>query len=211
MDLKFYKISTRSHDVNLKVARGHFATRNSHTNYFIDVTSQRCSLKEADAIATQLVSRLPMAMVDTIICMDNTRTIGTCMAMQLTKNGYRSMNSGEDIYLLRDNVYVNNKLIFRDNTHYMLKDKNILILLASITTGASVRQAMRTVEYYGGTVAGICAIYSSPSEIDGVPVVSLFNIENLPGYQSYSPEACPLCARGIEVDALVDTYGYSAF
>lgn len=209
MEPMFYNIRTSSGDVTLRVARGHFATRNSHINYFIDVTATRCSLKQAEAVATQLRSQLQLTMIDTIICMDNTRVIGTCLAQQLTKGGFRSMNSGEDIYLLRDNVYINGKLIFRDNTHYMLEGKNVLILLASITTGGTVEQAMRTVRYYGGNVVGIASIYSHQQQIDGVPIVSLFHTSDLPNYESYAPETCPLCAKGIEVDAIVDRYGYS--
>lgn len=207
--LNFYNIPTSTGDVSLRVAPGHFATRNSHTNYFIDVTGSRCSLRQAEAIATRLRAQLQSTMINTIICMDNTRVIGTCLAQQLTKGGYRSMNSGEDIYLLRDNVYVDGKLIFRDNTHDMIRGKNVLILLASITTGGTVEQAMRTVHYYGGKVAGIASIYSYLEQIDGVPIVSLFHTSDLANYQSYPPENCPLCARGIEVDAIVDRYGYS--
>ncbi len=207
--LNFYNIPTRTGEVALRVARGHFATKNSHINYFIDVTGTRCSLKQAESVATQLRAQLQSTMINTIICMDNTRVIGTCLAQQLTKGGYRSMNSGEDIYLLRDNVYVNGKLIFRDNTHDMLMGKNVLILLASITTGGTVEQAMRTVRYYGGTVAGIASIYSYLDQIDGVPIISLFHTNDLADYQSYSPDNCPLCARGIELDAIVDRYGYS--
>ncbi len=210
MEPKFYKIPTSVGDVSLRVAKGHFATRNSHTNYFIDVTSKRCSLKEASAVARQLASKLQLTMVDTIVCMDNTRTIGTCLAQQLTEGGYRSMNAGEDIYLLKDNVYINGKLIFRDNVLPMLKGKNVLILLAAVTTGGTVQQATRCVRYYGGNVAGIASIYSFMDEVDGVPVVSLFNASDLTDYASYSPETCPMCAKGLEVDALVDKYGYSS-
>ena len=37
----------------------------------------------------------------------------------------------------------------------MLEDKNVLVLLASITTGSTVEKAMRCVCYYGGSVAGV--------------------------------------------------------
>ena len=42
-----------------------------------------------------------------------------------------------------------------------------------------------------------------------VPVVSLFNTGDLPEYASYAPQDCPLCRQGLEVDAVVDKYGYS--
>ena len=71
MEPKFFKLPVCVGDVTLRVAQGHFATRNSHTNYFIDVTNQQSCLQEADAVAQQLAQRLlSYTMVDTILCMD---------------------------------------------------------------------------------------------------------------------------------------------
>ena len=210
MEPKFFKIPVCVGDVSLHVAKGHFATRNSHTNYFIDVTNQQSSIREAEAVAQQLAQRLPYAVVDTILCMDGTRVIGTCLARRLTQEGYGSVNQGKEIYLLRENVSSGGQLIFRDNARFMLEDKNVLVLLASITTGSTVEKAMRCVCYYGGSVAGVASIYSHLEEIGGVKVVSLFNTGDLPGYASHSPEECPLCKQGLEVDAVVDKFGYSA-
>ena len=210
MEPKFFKIPVCVGDVTLRVAQGHFATRHSHINYFIDVTRQQSSLREAEAVAQQLAQRLPYAMVDTILCMDGTRVIGTCLARRLTQEGYGSVNQGKEIYLLRENISANGQLIFRDNARFMLEGKNVLVLLASITTGSTVEKAMRCVRYYGGSVAGIASIYSHLAEIDGAKVVSLFNTGDLPGYASHSPQDCPLCKQGLEVDAVVDKFGYSA-
>ena len=210
MEPKFFKIPVCVGDVTLRVAQGHFATRHSHINYFIDVTRQQSSLREAEAVAQQLAQRLPYAMVDTILCMDGTRVIGTCLARRLTQEGYGSVNQGKEIYLLRENVSSNGQLIFRDNARFMLEGKRVLLLLASITTGSTVEKAMRCVRYYGGSVAGIASIYSHLAEIDGAKVVSLFNTGDLPGYASHSPQDCPLCKQGLEVDAVVDKFGYSA-
>lgn len=210
MEPKFFKIPVCVGDVTLRVAQGHFATRHSHTNYFIDVTNQQSCLQEAEAVAQQLAqNNLSYTMIDTILCMDGTRVIGTCLARQLTQGGYRSINAGKEIYLLRENVSLDGKLIFRDNARFMLEGKNVLILLASITTGSTVQKGMRCVRYYGGKVAGVASIYSHLKEVDGTPVISLFNTGDLPGYASYSPEECPLCKQGMEVDAVVDNFGYS--
>ena len=210
MEPRFFKIPVCVGDVTLRVAQGHFATRHSHINYFIDVTRQHPCLQEAEAVAQQLAQRLPYAVVDTILCMDGTRVIGTCLARRLTQEGYGSVNQGKEIYLLRENVSSGGQLIFRDNARFMLEDKNVLVLLASITTGSTVEKAMRCVCYYGGSVAGVASIYSHLEEIGGVKVVSLFNTGDLPGYASHSPEECPLCKQGLEVDAVVDKFGYSA-
>ena len=209
MEPRFFKIPVCVGDVTLRVAQGHFATRHSHINYFIDVTRQQSCLQEAEAVAQQLAQRLPYAVVDTILCMDGTRVIGTCLARHLSQESYRAINAGKDIYLLRENLSSNGQLIFRDNARFMLEGKNVLLLLASITTGGTVRKGMRCVSYYGGKTAGGASIYSHLKDVDGTPVFSLFDTGHLQGYASYSPEECPLCKQGVEIDAVVDNFGYS--
>lgn len=211
MEPRFFKIPVCVGDVSLNVAKGHFATRNSHTNYFVDVTRQQSCVRDAEAVAQQLTQRLTQQMmVDTILCMDGTRVIGTCLAQRLTQGGFRSINAGKEIYVLRENVGTSGKLIFRDNAKFMLEGKNILLLLASVTTGGTVRRGIECVRYYQGNVAGIAAIYSHQKEIDGIPIVSLFDTNDLPGYASYLPEECPMCRERQELDAVVDKFGYSA-
>ena len=51
---QMYKIRTKNKNVFLRVAKGHFATSHSHTNYFIDVTTQKTRLSEAKAVAKEL-------------------------------------------------------------------------------------------------------------------------------------------------------------
>ena len=211
MEPRFFKIPVCVGDVSLRVAKGHFATRNSHTNYFVDVTDQQSCIRHAEAVAQQLAQRnlTQHLMVDTILCMDGTRVIGTCLAQKLSQGGFRSINAGKEIYVLRENAGTSGKLIFRDNARFMLEDNNVLVLLASITTGGTVRKGTRCIQYYGGSVAGVASIYSHLKDVDGVPVISLFDTSDLPGYASYSPEECPLCKQGMEVDAVVDKFGYS--
>lgn len=211
MEPRFFKIPVCVGDVSLNVAKGHFATRNSHTNYFVDVTSQQSCIRDAEAVAQQLSQRLTQQMmVDTILCMDGTRVIGTCLAQKLTQGGFRSINAGREIYVLREHLGTNGKLIFRDNARHMLEGKNVLLLLASVTTGGTVRRGMECVQYYEGNVAGIAAIYSHQKEIDGIPITSLFDTNDLPGYASYLPEECPMCREKQELDAVVDKFGYTA-
>lgn len=210
MEPKFFNIPVCVGDVTLRVARGHFATRHSHTNYFIDVTYQQSCLQGAEAVAQQLSQHLRSStMVDTILCMDGTRVIGTCLARYLTQGGYVSVNAGKEIYILRENVSSDGKLIFRDNARFMLEGKNVLVLLASVTTGNTVEKAIRCVQYYGGNVSGIASIYSHLNQVKGIQVMSLFHTDDLPDYASYSAQECPLCKKGMEIDAVVDTFGYA--
>ncbi len=212
MEPKFYKLPTSVGDVTLRVAQGHFATRNSHTNYFIDVTRQQSCIRDAEAVAQQLAQRNPAQhlIIDTILCMDGTRVIGTCLAQKLTQGGFRSINAGREVYVLRENWGTSGNLIFRDNAKPMLEGKNVLLLMASVTTGGTVRKGIRCVEHYKGKVAGIAAIYSHLKEIDGIPITSLFDTNDLPGYASYLPDECPMCRDKQELDAVVDKFGYSA-
>ena len=210
MEPKFFKLPVCGGDVTLNVARGHFATSHSHTNYFIDVTAQKSSLKEAEAVAQQLVElHLSNTMVDTILCLDGTQVIGTCLARELTQAGYCSINEERDICILRAEVNADGKILFRDNARFMIEGKNVLILAASLTTGGTARRGMECIRYYGGSVAGIAAIYSHRTELDGILVSALFDYADLPDYASYPAEACPLCRRGIPLDAVVNSFGYS--
>lgn len=212
MGPKFFNIPVSVGNVTLRVAKGHFATRNSHTNYFIDVTEQQSSLQKAEAVARQLAQNdlIRNMEVDTILCLDGTRVIGTCLAQQLTQNGTHSINAGKDIYLLRENVNRDGKLIFRENARFMLAGKKVLLLLASVTTGSTVRKGIRCVEYYQGQVAGAASIYSHVQDVDGMPITSLFNTNDLPDYASHRPDECPLCKAGEPLDAVIDKFGYAA-
>ncbi|MCI2057366.1 MAG: orotate phosphoribosyltransferase [Oscillibacter sp.] len=210
MEPKFFKLPVCVGDVTLSVARGHFTTSHSHINYFIDVTRQKASLNEATAVAQQLASRgLSSTMVDTILCLDGTSTIGACLARQLTQSGFRSINEGRDVNIMWAEVDGNSKIIFRENARGMIEGKNVLILMASLTTGKTAARSMESIRYYGGCVAGIASIYSSLKETEGVRVTSLFDVSDLPDYADYAPHECPLCKAGVPLDAIVNAYGYS--
>ena len=79
--MQSYKIKTKHRNLFLRVSEGHFATSHSHINYFIDVTTQKTRLSEANAVAKELVSYYnTTTVVDTILCLDGTEVIGTCLA-----------------------------------------------------------------------------------------------------------------------------------
>ena len=67
-----------------------------------------------------------------------------------------------------------------------------------------------TVNYYGGTVAGLSAIFATTHECMGYEVTSIFDPASLPDYASFDSRDCPLCKAGQHIDALVNSFGYSA-
>ena len=100
-------------------------------------------------------------------------------------------------------------MIFRDNIQPMVRGKHVLILMASVTTGITVRKSAECIQYYGGITAGVSSIFSAVDEVEGMKVNSIFNSEDVPGYETYSSHECPMCKQGEKVDALVNSYGYS--
>lgn len=194
----------------LRIAHGHFATNHSHINYFVDITYQKTRLSEARDSAQQLVANfINDTPVDTILCLDGTAVLGTCVAEELTKSGFRTVNAHQTIYILEPEYDGQSQIFFRENTRNMIAGKHVLVLMASVTTGFTAKRALRAIGYYGGTVAGIASIYSAVESVEGFPIRSVYTINDLPGYASYDYRDCPYCKEGKKIDALVNSFGYS--
>ena len=171
-------------DIVLNVTKGHFATGHSHINYYIDVTAQKFCLSEARRVALALAREYRAStLIDTILCLDGTEVIAACMASEMTKTGYMNINQNQDM--------------------------NVLILMASVSTGYTAKSAIETIAYYGGRAVGIASIFATVDSIGALPVTSLFNPKDLPGYTTSDAAACPLCKAGQKLDAIVNSFGYS--
>ena len=205
-----YKISTKRKNLYLRVAKGHFATNHSHINYYIDVTTQKTRLSEARAVAAELVSYYNHStIVDTILCLDGTQVIGTCLAEELTRGNFVSINAHQTIYVLTPEHTAGSQLIFRDSLLSALQGKNVLILAASVTTGYTAKSAIEAINYYGGRVAGIASIFATVPKCMGYEVHSVFDPNDLQDYESHQSHECPMCKAGQKIDALVNSFGYS--
>ena len=204
------KIATKSSSLMLRVAEGHFATNHSHINYYIDVTMQKSRLSEAKAVASALVSYYRAnTIIDTILCLDGMQVVGTCLADELTRGNFMSINAHGTIYVMTPEHTAGSQLLLRDNILPMVKGKNVLILSASVTTGYTASSAIEAVNYYGGTVVGVSAIFATVDECMGYEVHSVFDPNDLSGYASYSAHQCPMCRAGKKIDALVNSHGFS--
>lgn len=204
------KIETKRKDLFLRVCKGHFATSNSHSNYYIDVAAQKSRLSEAKAVSEALCSYYRHnTIVDTILCLDGMEVVGTCLAERLTEANYANMNAHQTIYVVTPESVNSSQLLFRDNIVPMIAGKHVLVLAVSVATGRTVAAAVEAVKYYGGSVAGICSIFATSKECAGIPVNSVFNPNDIPDYQNYKPSECPLCKSGQKIDALVNFHGCS--
>ena len=208
--LNVMKYSTKRNDLFLRVAMGHFATSNCHSNYYIDVVAQKTRLSEAKAVAEAIRSHYYMdTVVDTILCLDGTEVIGACLADCLSKADFLNMNAHKSIYIVTPETTNSSQLLFRDNIAPMITGKHIMILAVSVASGKTVEAAMDAVRYYGGTVSGISSIFSTAKECGGMPVHSIFDPNDLDNYQCYPAHDCPLCKAGVKLDALVNSHGFS--
>ena len=205
-----YKIRTKKDNLLLRVAPGHFATSHGHINYFIDVTMQKTRLSEAKAVAEELVSYYnTTTVIDTILCLDGTQVIGTCIADELTKGNYINLNAHKTIYVVAPEYTSSSQIIFRDSLIPMVENKNVLILAASVTTGYTTKSAVEAINYYRGKVAGVASIFATVDSCMGYDVHSVFDPKDLPGYATYPYHECPMCRQGKKIDALVNSFGYS--
>ena len=208
--IEIKKLPVRRGKVPLRFAQGHFATNHSHINYYVDITYHKTRLSEAKDSAYALVSQfINDTPVDTILCLDGTAVLGTCVAEELTKSGFSTINQHQTIYVLEPEYNANSQIICRDNVKPMIQGKTVLILMASVTTGFTARRSIEAIGYYGGRVAGVAAIYRAVDEVGGYPVRSVFSIDDLPEYRSYDYRDCPYCKAGQKLDALVNSFGYS--
>ena len=209
--IELYDLPIKHGKVPLRVAYGHFATNHSHINYYIDITYQKTRLSEAKDSARELVSHfINNTPVDTILCLDGTAVLGTCVAEELTKTGFRTINQHQTIYVVEPEFNSSSQMIFRDNIQPMLRNKHVLILMASVSTGFTAKRSIEAIGYYGGYVAGVAAIYRAVDEVEGHPVRSIYSVDDIPDYESYDYRSCPYCKQGRKLDALVNSFGYSA-
>lgn len=205
-----FKLPSKRKNLFLRLSKGHFATSHSHINYYIDVTTQKTRLSEAKAVAEELLGYYRSnTIVDTILCLDGTEVIGTCLAEELTKADFVNMNAHQTVYIVTPEHTTGSQLLFRDNTIPMIAGKHVLILAASVTTGYTAQAAVEAINYYGGHVSGIASLFATVDKCAGYTVNAAFDLKDLPDYASYPSHECPLCKEGKKIDALVNSYGFS--
>ncbi|MCI8858585.1 MAG: orotate phosphoribosyltransferase [Lachnospiraceae bacterium] len=207
--IKFY--AKGSNAAAIHALPGHFATSNSHINYYIDITSLKTRINEAKEVAKVLASRFTSHItVDTIVCMDGTEVIGAFLSEEMERRNILStINQHKTVYVVSPEFNSNSQMIFRDNIKPAIAGKHVLLLLATTTTGATIQRALECVRYYGGNAVGVASVFSTLEKIEGFPIESVFEEDDIPGYAAYQPGNCPFCQKGHKLDAMVNGFGYS--
>ena len=132
--------------VPIKAIPGHFVTNHSHINYFIDLTTIKTRTTEsaqcARVLAQQYIySAIP---VDSIVCLDGMEVIGAFLAKELNDAGHSTHNAHKSVYVIQPERTANSQLFFRENVEPMIRGKNVILLMASVTTGISIRRGIFT-------------------------------------------------------------------
>ena len=129
------KIQFRSKACNLHLSAypGHFATKHSHVNYFLDMTTLKVRQSNAEEAARALVPLYKHnTVVDTIVCLDGTEVIGAFLAEKLTESGFFSYNQHKSIYIVTPEIDSDGQMFFRKNIQPMIKDRNIIMHLSQL-------------------------------------------------------------------------------
>ena len=196
---KVYTITNpKNENVFIHAMPGHFISANNHINFSVDAAKLMAEYYNTNDIQ-----------VDTVLCLYETQALGAYLARELARPSMMAPNPEQTVYVVGSEYDAAGNLIFRDNLRRMIYGKNVLLLISCITSGRTIERAIESVTYYGGKVAGISAAFSMQSRIANIPVNTLFSEKDLPGYISYPSHDCPLCQKGIPVDAIINGYGYS--
>ena len=195
-------------NIRLNIYPGHYATSHAHVDNYFSMTEVRTSCAMAAEAADMLAGHFQHTPVDTVICLEYTQTIGAFVARKFSSAG-RNINSGAEIHVITPQVNSNNQLTFSSDLQPFVTDKNVLLLLSTVSTGRSLARAVECIRYYGGKLAGIGAIFSAVGEIGGMPVFSIFSNADLSGYNSYRSDECPFCKSGRKLDGFITTAGYT--
>lgn len=211
MESRIVKISSPNNKkLVLRVIPGHFATSNSHINQYIDLTMTKSRQSEAHEVARVMAKHyMRSTIVDTIVCLDGCEVIGAFLAQELSNSGIMSLNAHQTIYIINPVYNTNGQMIFRENNQSAVFNKHILLLAGAVTTGDTLRRSLDCIEYYGGIIEGISAVFSAVDKVEGIEVKSIFKPGDIPDYKSYSIDECPMCKEKRRLEAIVNSYGYT--
>jgi orotate phosphoribosyltransferase len=211
MEDKAYSVSlTKNPLISMKVIPGHFTTSHFHISHYLDVSELKTNAVIAKDVARELsIPYLANVSVDTIVCMEGTEVIGAYLAEELMQEGVGVINSGKEIRVLKPLISAGGKLLFQCNVQQYIRDKEIVLLVASISSGTTIGRALDCITYYGGVIAGISALFNAYPAGDEQEIHSMFTREDIPGYQVYSMGECTMCKEGQKLEAIINSEGYT--
>ncbi len=195
--------------ITLEVTPGHFTTSSTHTNYYLNVNRLTHNVRIAQDVAKELaIPYKTSAMIDTIVCIENTQVLAAYLAQELVEEGIYVMNEDRDVNIVTPTSNMNGQLIFSKDVMKLIEDKSVMLLLATVSSGKTMRRALDCLKYYNGVLVGVSALFSTKPQIDGQDINAIFSSDDIPNYQFDRPATCPMCMVGQPLDAIVSAGGY---
>lgn len=195
--------------INMTVIPGHFTTNNFHVNHYLDLSNLKTNALPARDVAKELaLPYLSTTLVDTIVCLEGTEVIGAYMAEELLQEGTSIINSGREIHVVTPRRNVERKLMIPSNTEELISNRNVLLLVASVTTGLILDKGLEFISYYGGKVVGISSLFSVYPNKYEQEIHSMFTNNDIPGYEIFSADKCHMCDKGQKLEAIIVDDGY---
>ena len=210
MEKKVFEVSLdKNPRIKMHYTPGHFCTIFYHTNYYLDVSTMKaCALTARDVARQLAVPYVSSAIVDTIVCMENTKVIGAFLAQELLQEGTAVMNSGGEINVVTPMNSFDGRYLFYDNELEWIENKSVLLLTASVIGGRTLNSVIECVSYYSGTIAGVSSLFLYDDTVTSHKINSLFTADDLPGYQVFPSSDCDMCKVGQKLDAIISSEGY---
>ena len=210
MEQFFTVRSEKNQKISVEVVMGHFATRSAHRSHYIDIAELKSCASVARSAARELaIPYLANTLVDVIVYMDGTEILAAYLADELLQEGVGVMNAGNEIHVVTPMIRADGHYIFHQSVHERIMNKNAVLLVASMSTGATVKTVSECLTYYGCKLVGISAVFSAIPEYSGQQIHSLFSREEVPDYIFCSPSECPMCKEGKKLDAVFNSEGYT--
>ena len=94
--------------------------------------------------------------------------------------------------------------VFKRGYDMYVKNKNVLVVEDTTTTGGSVRRTVDSVKAAGGTVVAVCVMINrDPKIVDDKAVGAPFHSLAIYEFPSYESADCPLCKSGVPVNTKI--------
>ncbi|NLN66166.1 MAG: phosphoribosyltransferase [Clostridiaceae bacterium] len=211
MKRKAFTVSlSKNPDIVMNVIPGHFTTSHFHLTHYLDLDNLKTNSARAREVATELaLPYVSTTLVDTIVCLEGTEVIGAYMAEELSRQGTSVINAGRDIYIVTPLNNINRQLIFQSNTQELIDEKNVILLVSSVSSGITIKSALECLSYYNGKVVGISALFNAFPDESEHRINSLFTSEDFPDYKMLTPSDCEMCKNGRKLDAIIMQGGYT--
>ena len=203
--------SERYERIFIHAVDGHFVTGNKHINTYVGTSdikhNHEISVDTAMLMASYYKER--DIEVDTVLCLYETQALGAYLAHEFARPTMMTPDPKSTVYVLGPEYDVMGNMIFRDNLKRMIENKKVVLLISCITSGKTIERAIESVNFYNGEVVGVSAVFSAIDKIVDISVNSIFTPNELPAYNIYDKNDCPLCKAGKPIDAIANGYGYS--